>query len=160
MSLVLRNLIFTVLMPGTVAVLIPWLLIGGSAVTSGAAAWLGGASIVAGVGLYAWCLSLFGRVGRGTPAPWDAARRLIVVGPYRWVRNPMYLAVLLVIVGEAALFASVGLLVYAGLVAAIVHVFVVGYEEVTLEQTFGADYRAYRQSVWRWIPAPPQQPAS
>ncbi len=70
--------------------------------------------IALGAALYVWCLSLFATVGRGAPGPWDAPRRVVVVGPYRRVRNPIYVAALLVVVGEAWLFLSLPLLLYAG----------------------------------------------
>ena len=80
----------------------------------------------------------------GTSGPWDAPRRFVAVGPYRWVRNPIYIAALLVILGEAWLFLSLALLVDAVLVAVGVHVFVVLYEERTLHRRFGAEYDLYR----------------
>ena len=79
----------------------------------------------------------------------------MAVGPYRWVRNPIYIAALLVIVGEAWLFLSLALLVYAVLAAVGLHLFVVLYEEPTLIRRFGAEYDLYRNKVWRWIPQPP-----
>ena len=80
--------------------------------------------IALGAGVYFWCLSLFATVGRGTPGPWDAPRRVVVVGPYRWVRNPIYVAALLVVVGEAWLFLSLPVLLYAAALALGVHLFV------------------------------------
>ena len=112
--------------------------------------------IALGAALYFWCLSLFATVGRGTPGPWDAPRRVVVVGPYRWVRNPIYVAALLVVVGEAWLFLSLPLLLYAGALAVGVHLFVVGYEEPTLRRRFGDEYAAYQQRVRRWVPRPPR----
>jgi protein-S-isoprenylcysteine O-methyltransferase Ste14 len=154
-SLLLRNVIFTIVVPGSGAVLFPWLILGGRAANGGPLAWLGVTLIVAGGALYLWCLWLFARVGRGTPGPWDAPRRLVVGGPYRWVRNPIYVGALLVVVGEAALFGSIAMIVYGVVAAVFFHLFVIGYEEPTLEAAFGADYGAYRKSVWRWLPTPP-----
>jgi protein-S-isoprenylcysteine O-methyltransferase Ste14 len=99
----------------------------------------------------------FATVGRGTPAPWDAPRRVVAVGPYRWVRNPIYVAALLVVVGEAWLFLSMALLVYAGAVAMFLHLLVIGYEEPTLGRRFGETYAEYRRTVPRWIPRPPRR---
>jgi protein-S-isoprenylcysteine O-methyltransferase Ste14 len=82
------------------------------------------------------------------------ARRVVDVGPYGWVRNPMYLSVLLVVTGETLLFLSVPLLLYLGVVAVAVQLFVVGYEEPTLTERFGDEYVAYRHRVPRWIPRP------
>ena len=79
-----------------------------------------------------------------------------VLRPYRWVRNPIYVAALLVVVGEAWLFLSLPLLLYAGALAVGVHLFVVGYEEPTLRRRFGDEYAAYQQRVRRWVPRPPR----
>jgi protein-S-isoprenylcysteine O-methyltransferase Ste14 len=99
-----------------------------------------------------WCWYEFVTRGRGTPMPIDPPRRLVVVGPYRYVRNPMYVAGLLVLLGQATLYGAVSLLWYAAGFALATHLFVVGYEERTLRRRFGADYDAYRAAVGRWIP--------
>jgi protein-S-isoprenylcysteine O-methyltransferase Ste14 len=156
MSLLIRNVLFTIIVPGTGAVVVPWLILGGKSATDGLPAWIGAVLIGAGLVLYLWCLWLFAKVGRGTPGPWDAPRHLVVVGPYRWVRNPIYLAAFAVIAGQAALFASLPVLVWGVVAAVFEHVFVVAYEEPTLEATFGAEYTAYRTSVRRWLPTPPR----
>ena len=95
-------------------------------------------------------------MGGGTPGPWDAPRRVVAHGPYRWVRNPIYLAALLVVLGEAWLFTSLRLLAYAGVMAACFHLFVTGYEERTLARRFGPAYLEYRRAVPRWIPRKPR----
>ncbi len=157
MSLALRSVLFTVVVPGSGAVWIPWwILTRGGAITR-PVAWYAVAFIAAGAGLYLWCLWLFASVGRGTPGPWDAPRRFVAVGPYRWVRNPIYIAALLVVLGEAWLFLSRSLLIYAGAMAIVCHVFVIGYEEPTLRRTFGETYAAYLRAVPRWIPRPPHR---
>jgi protein-S-isoprenylcysteine O-methyltransferase Ste14 len=120
-------------------------------------AWPAVAIIAVGFALYLACLWLFATVGRGTPGPWDAPRRFVAVGPYRWVRNPIYLAALLVVIGEAYLFGSLPLLVYSGAVGIGCHVFVVGYEEPGLHRRFGEQYDQYRLRVPRWIPRPPSR---
>ena len=94
-------------------------------------------------------------MGGGTPGPWDAPRRVVARGPYRWVRNPIYLAALLVVLGEAWLFASPRLLAYAAAMAFCFHLFVTGYEERTLARRFGPAYLEYRRAVPRWIPRRP-----
>jgi protein-S-isoprenylcysteine O-methyltransferase Ste14 len=142
--------------PGAGAVGIPWWILA-SAGTTAPVAWYAVAVIGVGAALYLWCLWLFATVGSGTPGPWDAPRRVVAVGPYRWVRNPIYLAALIVVVGEAWLFVSLPLLAYAGVMAITVHLFVIGYEEPTLERRFGATYATYRQSVPRWMPRPPRR---
>ena len=84
------------------------------------------------------------------------SERFVAVGPYRWVRNPIYIAALLVLVAEAWLFLSLPLVVYAVLAGIGCHLFVVVYEEPTLQKRFGEEYDLYRRDVWRWIPHVPQ----
>jgi protein-S-isoprenylcysteine O-methyltransferase Ste14 len=90
--------------------------------------------------------------GDGTPGPWDAPARVVAVGPYRRVRNPIYLAALLVVLGEAWLFMSAAVLVYAGAMAVCFHLFVLGYEERTLRRRFGDSYAEYQRTVPHWVP--------
>src|SRR5215211_551380 len=151
MLLVVRNVVFTVFVPGTVAVVVPLLIGSASGSTTEPNSYLGWLVIAGGVALYAWCLWNFVTVGRGTPGPWDPTERVIAAGPYLWVRNPMYIAVLAVILGEAWLLMSLALVVYAIVVAAVVHTFVVVYEEPTLTEQFGESYTDYRSKVSRWI---------
>jgi protein-S-isoprenylcysteine O-methyltransferase Ste14 len=155
MSLALRNVLFSIVVPGAGAVYGPWWILTRGGPVPEPVAWPAVAIIAAGLALYVACLWLFASVGRGTPGPWDAPRRLVAVGPYRWVRNPIYLAALLVAIGEAWLFGSLPLLVYAATIAAGCHLFVVGYEEPTLHRRFGDEYDQYRLRVSRWVPRPP-----
>ena len=90
--------------------------------------------------------------GRGTPAPIAPTEHLVVGGPFRWVRNPGYLSVVALLVGQALLFASPAFSVYAAVVALGFHLFVVLYEEPTLRRQFGADYETYCRAVPRWVP--------
>jgi protein-S-isoprenylcysteine O-methyltransferase Ste14 len=156
MSLLIRNFIFTVVVPGSGAVWIPWWILTRGGATPEPVAWPAVVVIAAGTALYLWCLWLFATVGRGTPGPWDAPRHVVAVGPYRWVRNPIYISALLVVVGEAWLFLSLPLLEYAGAVAIFAHLFVTGYEEPTLRRRFGETYVEYLRTVPRWIPRPPR----
>lgn len=98
------------------------------------------------------CILTFVFVGRGTPAPFDPPRRLVIRGPYRFVRNPMYLGAGLALAGAALFYQSVPLLGYAGVFLLITHLFVVLYEEPTLRQTFEQDYEVYCRRVGRWWP--------
>ena len=98
------------------------------------------------------CICTFVFVGRGTPAPFDPPRRLVVRGPYRLVRNPMYLGAGLALSGAALFYQSIPLLAYAGVFLLVTHAFVVSYEEPTLRHTFGGDYEAYCRRVGRWWP--------
>src|SRR5919202_1865995 len=151
----LRTLLFALTFVATVLVLVPrWILgpAGRGHVATGAALYAADVLIAAGVALMLWCWYEFGARGRGTPAPIDPPRRLVVAGPYRYVRNPMYIAGLLVLLGQAMYHAAPSLLLYAAGFAVAAHLFVVGYEERTLARRFGADYAAYRAAVGRWIP--------
>jgi protein-S-isoprenylcysteine O-methyltransferase Ste14 len=105
-----------------------------------------------GAALALTCILTFVFVGRGTPAPFDPPRRLVVQGPYRLIRNPMYVGAGLALAGAALFYQSIPLLGYAGLFLVIAHLFVVLYEEPALRRTFARDYAAYCQRVGRWWP--------
>src|SRR6267378_6706392 len=150
-SIALRSLVSVIVLPGVAALLIPWLIVGAPDRPEGVA-WLGLVPLGFGLVLFAWCVIEFGRRGRGTLAPWDAPRRFVAVGPYRLVRNPMYLGVASIVLGEAILLRSPSLLVYLAALAAAWHLFVILWEEPSLERTFGDEYRAYRARVPRWLP--------
>ena len=107
---------------------------------------------VAGGALALWCILAFALVGKGTPAPFDPPRHLVVAGPYRYVRNPMYIGAGLALAGAAMFYGSLPLLGYTGLFLLVTHAFVVFYEEPTLARLFGQQYRAYRTRVHRWLP--------
>ena|SRR5579883_349766 len=156
MSLAFRNILFTLIIPVAGAVYAPWWILIHVGRSPEPIVWPALILITAGVDLYVACLWLFANVGRGTPCPWDAPRRFVAVGPYRWVRNPIYIGALLVLVGEAWLFLSLPLLIYDGAAAVGCHLFVVGYEEPTLRRRFGAEYETYRRHVRRWFPRPPR----
>jgi protein-S-isoprenylcysteine O-methyltransferase Ste14 len=154
MSPIIRTLIFTIFIPGFWTVLMPyWLLprpvrpaLRGAAV----AGWL---LIAAGIALYFACAFWgFAVRGRGTPLPLDPPKKLVVVGPYRIVRNPMYLTVAFVMLGEAAVFHSVAILQLVAAFAVCVILFVLAIEEPGLRAKFGADYDQYCRQVPRWLP--------
>jgi protein-S-isoprenylcysteine O-methyltransferase Ste14 len=105
-----------------------------------------------GAALAITCIVTFVFLGRGTPAPFDPPRRLVVQGPYRLVRNPMYFGAGLALSGAALFYQSIPLLGYAALFLLMTHVFVVWYEEPTLRRTFDRDYEAYCRRVGRWWP--------
>jgi protein-S-isoprenylcysteine O-methyltransferase Ste14 len=150
-KLLLENLLFTLVIPGTVAVYLPLWLSTDRALSAGSTLWLGGLLVAVGVTLYAWCLWDFAILGRGTPAPIDAPKRLIVRGPYRCTRNPMYVGVLTVVFGWALVFRSAELLAYGAVVAGCFQGFVVHYEEPHLSRVFGREYESYRRRVGRWL---------
>ena len=151
----LKTLIFSILVPGTVSFVIPWLLLQQpwGLVFVFPSVWLFGfLPLLLGVGLYLWCAGEFTFIGKGTPAPIDAPKFLVTQGPYQWVRNPMYLAVLSIVIGEAILFRSYLLVGYALLVWAVVHMFVVFVEEPSLRHQFGESYETSLRTVPRWLP--------
>jgi protein-S-isoprenylcysteine O-methyltransferase Ste14 len=106
----------------------------------------------AGVAVALWCIFTFASIGKGTPAPFDPPRRLVIQGPYRFVRNPMYIGAGLALASAALFYMSWPLLVYAGIFFLAAHLFVVWYEEPTLRRTFGQEYESYCRQVRRWWP--------
>ena len=116
--------------------------------------------IVVGAGIYLWCVWDFATFGRGTPAPIDAPKRLVVRGLYRYLRNPMYVGVLTVIIGWCVFFGLSVLFAYFVAVAAMFHLFVLFYEEPTLHRRFGSEYDNYCRSVHRWLPRRPTEARS
>src|SRR5688572_22852946 len=154
----LRTALFTLLVPGTVLVLVPAALLAtgrGPSLDLGPARWVGLLPIALGSAVILVCFVEFVRRGRGTPAPYDPPRELVVAGLYRYVRNPQYVGVLLVVVGEALLAGMVVLFGYAALMAIGYHLFVRYYEEPTLARQFGEPYACYREAVPRWVPRLP-----
>jgi protein-S-isoprenylcysteine O-methyltransferase Ste14 len=154
--LALRSIFFVLLLPGTVAGYLPYRILRGAgelrprpygldALSIGA-----GALFLAGVALLLRCVWDFAAQGRGTLAPIDPPRELVVRGPYRRTRNPMYNGVIAVLLGEAGLFRSVPLLEYALAIFVMFHLFVVLYEEPALASRFGDSYESYRRAVPRW----------
>ena len=151
-ALFLRNLLFTVVVPGTVAVYLPLLIVRDRSAGSGAWLVASSALFVVGAAVYFWCVWDFAFAGRGTPAPIDAPKKLVVRGLYRYSRNPMYVGVLTTILGWAVLFGASGLLLYAFCVGLCFHLFVVLYEEPHLHDVFGSSYDDYCARVGRWLP--------
>ena len=152
MVLLLKNLLFTLVVPGTVAVYVPLLLARDRPPASGLVFLLALALLGMGGAMYAWCVWDFATFGRGTPAPIDAPKKLVVRGLYHYTRNPMYVGVLTILLGWTVLFNALGLLVYALCVALGFHLFVVFYEEPHLRKLFGSSYEEYRVQVDRWLP--------
>lgn len=157
----LRHLLSVLLLPFVVVVVVPCLLLDGAAarlprdtdslwpvfrILAGAALLLGG------LALFTWSIRLFASVGRGTLAPWDPTRHLVAVGPYRYVRNPMISGVALMLVGEALIWSSQAVGVWAGGFLVINHLYFLVAEEPGLERRFGEAYRVYKAHVPRWIP--------
>jgi protein-S-isoprenylcysteine O-methyltransferase Ste14 len=144
---------FLVLAPGVVAGVIPYLLTGWQMETGPLAVQIvGGVLIALGTTFLLHAFARFVVEGLGTPAPVAPTERLVVGGVYRYVRNPMYLAVGAMIVGQALFLGQPGLLAYAAAFGAVVFSFVRLYEEPTLTEQFGASYDAYRSAVPGWLP--------
>ncbi len=153
--LLFKNLVFTVLVPGTVGVYVPMMIARGTGAQPGGVGlrWLLGFALLGtGALVYMVCVMEFMVRGRGTPAPIDPPRALVVTGLYRYVRNPMYIGVLAVVFGWAALAHSAALLLYAAGLAGVFHLFIVLYEEPSLRRQFGDAYRRYCGAVPRWVP--------
>lgn len=152
-SAVAKTLVFTVFVPGTVAGYIPWRLRQNATAVSGAEAWAAMIVIAIGIAIYLYTAFWgFALLGGGTPAPIAPTRILVVKGLHRFVRNPMYIGVALVIGGQAWLFHSLHIAIYMVCMLLIAHLFVISYEEPTLHKQFGEAYDRYRASVPRWIP--------
>ena len=159
MVLFLKNLLFTLIVPGTVTIFVPLYIARDESPVWDPAMVLGGVLLVIGAAIYAWCVWDFASFGRGTPAPIDAPKRLVIRGLYRFTRNPMYLAAQSVILGWSVVFRSTSLLIYAAFVAALFNAFIRLYEEPHLEGEFGDAYTSYKARVGRWLPRPPRSPA-
>ncbi len=158
---ILRHLVAILVLPFVMAVVVPrWIVLERAAADTrwadGAAAWLGrgagGLLFLAGFALFAWCVALFARVGEGTLAPWDPTQRLVAVGPYRYMRNPMITGVLAMIAGEALLLGSRMVAGWGAIFLAVNQLYFVAVEEPGLERRFGDGYLRYKAAVPRWLP--------
>lgn len=152
----LKTALFSVLAPGTVSVVVPLLIVRGrppaDGVTLGAALLL----LALGAAIFPRCAWDFVVAGKGTPAPIDQPKRLVIRGLYRYSRNPMYVGVLSVIAGWTVLFGAGILAAYAAAWFVIFSLFVRFYEEPHLTRKFGHEYTAYRKRVGRWLPTRPR----
>jgi protein-S-isoprenylcysteine O-methyltransferase Ste14 len=151
----IRSIAWTVLIPGLFAGYLPWRYFGlreARLSLQNPVRLLGLLGIGVGVVLLGTCIWEFARSGRGTLAPVDPPRELVVKGLYRYVRNPMYLSVTMIVLGEVLLTGSRPLLLYWTVWFLAANLFVIGYEEPTLRQRFGVAYDRYRQEVGRWLP--------
>jgi protein-S-isoprenylcysteine O-methyltransferase Ste14 len=153
--LLIRSVFFTFLVPGTVTVLIPYWLIAFSdsrGPNMQSVRLLGLPLILIGAAGLLSCIWQFFSEGQGTLAPVDAPKELVVRGLYRYVRNPMYVSVVTILIGEAIFFSSTAIIVEAVIFISSASLFVVLYEEPALRRQFGESYERYSQKVSRWIP--------
>ncbi len=156
MFLVIRAIAYATLFIGFFLIAMPARLLVWSGLSSpetmGWPQVIGVAFTAAGTALTLWCVATFVLVGRGTPAPFDPPQRLVDRGPYAFVRNPMYCAAAMAMGGAALAYGSWALSIYILLFLAVMHAVVIGYEEPTLRDTFGAAYDDYCARVGRWCP--------
>ncbi len=162
MSILLRHLLSILLLPFVVVVSVPYCLLTSFVavdtrwIDNSVIAWLprsaGVILIICGLALFCWCVSLFARIGKGTLAPWDPTRNLVAQGPYRFVRNPMIIGVALILMGQALLWGSWVMGIWACFFVLINHIYFVLAEEPGLEERFGVAYRVYKTNIPRWIP--------
>jgi protein-S-isoprenylcysteine O-methyltransferase Ste14 len=162
MMMAFRHLLSILILPFVVVVVVPGWLLGtfatpdsrwiDSSLIALIARVLGSLFLALGLALFIWCVSLFIRVGQGTLAPWDPTRKLVAVGPYQFVRNPMISAVALLLIGQALFWGSWIVAVWASVFVIVNHVYFVLSEEPGLEARFGEAYRLYKANVPRWIP--------
>jgi protein-S-isoprenylcysteine O-methyltransferase Ste14 len=156
MFAIVRTITYATVFVGVLLVYLPARILAWSGITRPAVlAWpqiAGIAIATAGALIALSCLWAFAWIGKGTPAPFDPPRRLVVRGPYRFLRNPMYLGAGFAVGGAALFFESIQLLAFVALFLLATHLFVVFYEEPTLRRTFGAEYESYCRRVHRWWP--------
>jgi protein-S-isoprenylcysteine O-methyltransferase Ste14 len=156
----LKTALFTVLAPGTVALYAPYWILSSRGQAHleriGALQVLSFPLMAVGVAGYFWCAWNFAVAGRGTPSIIDPPKILVALGPYQFVRNPMYVSVTLLLLGEELLFESSALAAYALAFWAVTCLFVLLYEEPHLRRKFGASYQEYCRAVRRWIPRLPR----
>src|SRR5271170_7647536 len=152
-SAVAKTLLFTVFVPGTVTGYVPWLLRQDAAPVTGPEKWASIAVIALGIGIYLYTAFWgFALIGGGTPAPIAPTKILVVRGLHRFVRNPMYIGVALIVAGQAWLFHSLHIAIYMICMLLIAHTFILFYEEPTLRKQFGEEYERYCAAVPRWLP--------
>lgn len=156
MFIFVRAITYATLFIGLVLIYIPAYLLSWSGIIRPAAIetpQIAGMMIsTGGAGIALWCIYTFVSIGRGTPAPFDPPRRLVIQGPYHLVRNPMYIGAGFALGGAALFYQSLLLLSYTGVFLFVTHLLIIGYEEPTLRRTFGQEYEAYCQEVNRWWP--------
>ena len=152
----LKTLLWSVFVPGTLTTLVPYFILRLSpesfSLNLSGFRYVGIIPILFGALIYFWGAWDFTFVGKGTPAPFDAPKKVVATGAYQFVRNPMYVACVSVLIGEAIFFESAALLIYAFVLFFIFHIWILIYEEPTLRKSFGASYEEYCREASRWLP--------
>ncbi len=151
MKIVLKNILFTALVPGTVGVYLPLYFGGRGGGVNDWWNWLGIPFLATGFGVLLVCIRDFAIRGQGTPFPLDPPQNLVTGRLYRTTRNPMYVGLMIVLTGWVLWFSSMQLVWYALVTGIVVHLFVVFVEEPFLKKQFGDAYDAYRKKVPRWL---------
>jgi protein-S-isoprenylcysteine O-methyltransferase Ste14 len=146
------NQLVSFILPITVLVLVPLYIERDISVEYLSALLIGIILICGGVTLMIITISIFIRIGKGTLAPWSPTKKLVITGIYRYVRNPMIIGVLIVLIGESISFLSLNILIWALIFFIINNIYFLFYEEPDLEKRFGNDYKEYKKNVPRWIP--------
>lgn len=147
-----RALLAFLVLPGTVAGLLPWWILRSDPARGPGWPLAGALIMLVGLLVLLWCVRDFYVAGKGTLAPWDPPRRLVVVGLYRFMRNPMYVGVLTLVLGWSLAAGSTRLAVYCAILAGAFHLRIIVYEEPRLTVLFGPDFARYRAAVPRWLP--------
>jgi protein-S-isoprenylcysteine O-methyltransferase Ste14 len=150
----IKTILFMLLVPGVLLVLLPCALIGADVAlfSFGISHWFAIPCWMIGAAAMIWCAWAFTVRGRGTPSPTDPPKELVVSGLYRYVRNPIYVGVVLFLLGYVLWYPTLSILLMLPIVVVSSHLFVIFYEEPHLRKTFGAAYEEYCKSVPRWIP--------
>jgi protein-S-isoprenylcysteine O-methyltransferase Ste14 len=158
MVVLIRAVTYAALFIGFVLVYLPARFLSWSGIvapaTTGTPQVAGMIMVTIGTVIALWCVFTFVFIGKGTPAPFDPPKKLVIRGPYRFVRNPMYLGAGMTLAGVALFYKSLPIFIYTGTFFLITHLFVMLYEEPTLRRTFGDEYEVYFGRVSRWLPRP------
>lgn len=156
LSLLLRNLLFTILQPGVVTVLIPYLILSWQGKTLFPERWtvlnvVGAILMIVGASILLSCVLKFATEGKGTISPLDPTKKLVAKGLYRYSRNPMYLGAMTLLIGEAVFWQAISLAIYAVIVFIGFNLFVIFHEEPRCRRDFGDAYCEYCERVRRWL---------
>lgn len=156
MAVLIRALVYAALFIGFVLVYLPAQVLSSAGVTRftqlGVVQFAGMFICALGAAIALWCILAFAAFGRGTPAPFDPPKKLVIRGPYRFVRNPMYIGAGLALAGAALFYQSLSLWAYTAGFLLVMHLFVILYEEPALRRSFGEEYETYCRQIRRWLP--------